>query len=1017
MSRFCLFLLVFIICCFRPLPVAAQVTGVKGSSESEVTTTASGTTYALVVGISQYEVARIRLNAADKDAALYARFLLETKKVQPEHLLLLLNRTANSNAVNQAVREFKKLPLKQGDEVIIYFSGHGDIQLSKDTSTKGYIGYLLCSDVNPDRAYTGAQGTVSFKDLNEVVEYLTQRGVMVSLILDACHSGQTVNEEGADLLSEGALSSFRNTIRYLSCGANQRSYENKELGHGYFTYYLVKGMMGAADNSPADNRIRVNELNLYVYNSVFDETQEKQEPTIGAPSGGKVVMLVSPEMKALTFERLRQTSTKEIEQSYVKAKSLVEVNEPWFTTLSPGQQELLTQINRVFTAGQTGAALQLYYNWKKDGALPGDWLRLIRLRLTQQLSIDPQQAVNTILQGRNNLPAASYFIAAAEKSRQLLQLLDTADYGYRIYNIYSRYLEAYSYLRGKQYRNYNKAKLLLTEALQLEPDAAFVLHALGLVAEYQNDYPLAESYFRKAIELIPTWTYPRSSLGNTLRDQNRYKEAISVFEEVIRLAPHFSWPYNNLANVYNDLNRNKEAERLYRYSVSIDTIDVAVEYNNLGLIYKDRGNIREAQLFYEKSIRSDSLFIYSYHNLADLQKKVNARLTLELLLRAVELEPFYSETLTKLADFYADSPSPELWQKADSLFLAAQANNPFDPWAYAGRAWLLARQKDTATALLLLRKGIQNNPGKPAAWAYQGRFFQQSKQYEDAMACYRKALSLSPWYWDAYEWMHETYLKQKKNDSAVWILQQAKQYFEESPDAYNLLGNYYFSRGDYNTAATEYAQALKADSGYAKAYSNLAYTSLELNRFDEAILYFKKAHLNDPLIYSAKAVAMVLIDKADQLLLQQGAAVALQLIAGVRDWIPAQEFSYWLKLVGLYYLEGKTAEGLTYASNTLQQTNLPSSFRYRLVQLLGWLYLDAGNPLKAKEMFEASLQLSVNPAYLGMAAVSLLENNKEAAQQWLEKEKRNNSNWADPTKWKRQYSNATQKILEQLKGI
>ncbi len=1015
MIRFCLFFVCLVFSLFRPQPSAAQVS-TKGSNENEETAVSAGTTYALVIGISNYEVGRIRLNAADKDAALYARFLQETKKVDPKNLMLLLNRSANSNAVNQAVRQFKLLPLKKGDEVILYFSGHGDIQLSKDTSTKGYVGYLLCSDVNPDRAYTGAQGTLSFKDLNEVVDHLTKNGVQVSLILDACHSGQTVNEEGADLLSEGALSSFRNTIRYLSCGANQRSYENKELGHGYFTYYLVRGLMGAADNSPADNRIRVNELNLYVYNSVFDETQEKQEPTIGSPSGGKVVMQVSPEMKSLTFEQLKQSSTKEIEQSYVKSKSLVEANEPWFAPLTAAQQELLAGFNRLYTGGDLPAALQLYQRWKKEERLPTDWLRLIRLRLTQQLSIDPQQAVNTILQGNNNQPPASYFYAAAEKSYQLLQLLDTADYGYKIYWIYSRYLEAYSYLRGKQYRHYQKAKTLLTEALQQEPDAAFVLHSLGLLAEYQNDFPLAEQYYRKAIELIPTWTYPRSSLGNALRDQNRYKEAIAVFEEVIKLAPQFSWPYNNLANVYNDLKRNNQAERLYRYSITIDTVDVAVEYNNLGIIYKERGNIRQAQEYYEKSIQADSFFIYSYNNLAELLKKVNARRTLELLLRAVELEPFYSETLTNLADFYADSPSPELWQKADSLFKAAQTNNPFDPWAYAGRAWLLARQKDSSAALNLFREGVQKNSSKPASWTNLGRFFQQSKRYEDALFCYRKAISISPWYWNAYEWMHETYLKQRKSDSAVWVLQQAKQYFEESPDAYNLLGNYYYSKGDYTTAAAEYAAALKADSSYAKAYSNLAYTALEINLFEEAIRYFKKAHLNDPLVYPAKNIALVLIDKADQLLLKQEAQKALFLLEGVRDWMLPQEFSYWLKLAALYYMEGMTEKGLIVTEQLLLR-NPPASFRYRTLQLMGWLQLDAGNSAKAKEAFEASLQLSANPSVLGLAAVSLAEQKKEEARQWLEKEKRNNSSWADATRWSRQYSAASRIILEQLKAL
>lgn len=1015
MIRICLLLISLCFSFVRPLPLAAQVSA-KGSNENEEATASAGQTYALVIGISTYEVSRIRLNAADKDAALYARFLLETKKVDPQHLMLLLNRSANSNAVNQAVRQFKLLPLKKGDEVIIYFSGHGDIQLSKDTSTKGYVGYLLCSDVNPDRAYTGAQGTLSFKDLNEVVDHLTSNGVQVSLILDACHSGQTVNEEGANMLSEGALSSFRNTIRYLSCGANQRSYENKELGHGYFTYYLVRGLMGAADNSPADNRIRVNELNLYVYNSVFDETQEKQEPTIGSPSGGKVVMQVSPEMKALTFEKLKQTATKEIEQSYVKAKSLVEINEPWYTPLTAAQQELLTGFNRSYTAGDLPAALQQYHRWKKEERLPPDWLRLIRLRLTQQLSIDPQQAVNTILQGNNNLPPASYFMAAAGKSKQLLQLLDTADYGYKVYFIYARYLEAYSYLRGKQYRNYDQAKTLLTEALQLEPDAAFVLHALGLLAEYQNDFPLAEHYYRKAIELIPTWTYPRSSLGNVLRDQNRYKEAIAVFEEVIRLAPGFSWPYNNLANVYHDLKRNNEAERLYRYSIAIDTIDVAVEYNNLGLIYKERGNIRQAQEYYEKSIQADSFFIYSYNNLAELLKKVNARRTQELLLRAVELEPFYSETLTNLADFYADSPSPELWKKADSLFQTAQANNPYDPWTYAGRAWLLARQKDTSTALKLFREGISKNENKPASWTNLGRFYQQARRYEEALTCYRKALSLSPWYWNAYEWMHETYVRQRKNDSAVWVLQEAKQYFEESPDVHNLLGNYYFSKGDYPTAATHYAAALKADSSYAKAYSNLAYTALEINLFEEAIRYFRKAHLNDPLVYPARNIALVLIDKADQLLLNQEVRNALFLLEGVRDWMPVQEFSYWLKLAGLYYLDGKTEQGLAVTEQLLQQ-NPPPSFRYRVLQLAGWLWLDAGNSAKAKESFVSSLQYATNASALGLAAVSFAEQKPDEARQWLQKEATTNRSWDDAARWSRQYSQATRRLLEQLKSL
>ncbi|HMO33084.1 MAG TPA: tetratricopeptide repeat protein [Lacibacter sp.] len=1017
MVRFFLPLLVFLL----PLlsnwtPAAAQPPGSKGSSENEEPVVAAGTTYALVIGISLYDAPRIRLNAADKDAALYARFLQETPKVEPRNLLLLLNRDANSHAVNQAVRQFKTLPLKKGDEVIIYFSGHGDIQLSTDTSTKGYVGYLLCSDVNVDRAYTGAQGTLSFRDLNDAVEHLTGNGVQVSIILDACHSGQTINEQGADLLSEGALSSFRNTIRYLSCGANQRSYENKELGHGFFTYYLVKGLLGEADNSPADNKIRVNELNLYVYNQVLQESQERQEPTINAPSGGKVVMQVAPEMKALTFQRLQENALQQIVAVNVKGKSLANgTDAPWLSPLTVAQQALLEQLNTKIATADWQGAVDLQQQWTKKKQLPADWLRHTKLRLTQQLGSDPQQAVNTILLGKNNLPPAHYFKAAADKSYLLLQLLDTADYGYRVYAIYARYLEAYSYLRSRNFRQYERAKSLLHEALRLEPDAAFVLQALGRVAEYQNDYPLAEQYYRRAIELIPTWTYPRSSLGNVLRDQNRYREATEVFEEVIRLAPQFSWPYNNLANVYYDLKRYREAERLYRYSIEIDTVDVAVEYSNLGLVYRDRGNIREAENYFRQSMAADSQFVYTYHHLAELYKKVNARVTTELLERSVELEPFYSSTLTELADYYREGPNAVLWQKADSLYRLAISNNPYDPWAYAGRAWLLAKQKDSTGALQLFREAVRVNPGKPAAWTNLGRYYQNSRRYPEALEHYRKSLSISPFYWTAYQWMHETYLRQRKADSAVWILQQARVYFEENPDVYNLLGNYYYTSGLYDSAAVYYNYTLQADSNYALAYSNLAYTELELNRFSEAVRYFQKAHATDPLLHSMKQIAVALMDRSDNLLLARKPAAAGELLHAAVGWIEYKQFGFYIKASTLYYLNGKPAAAIPLLQRMLADSSLTDSFRYRVLQLLGWCYLDGGDVKDAFARFEQSLRYSPNPSYLGMAAVRLVQQQPSAAKEWLEKENKSNSNWKDAGRWRTNYSAATQLLLQQLK--
>ncbi|MEJ8817421.1 tetratricopeptide repeat protein [Lacibacter sp. H407] len=990
----------------------------KGSTEEEVVTKETKTTFAVVIGVSEYDAERLKLNAADKDAALYARFLLETKKVTQANIQLLLNKKANSQAVNAAIRSLQQKPMKKGDEVIIYFSGHGDIQKSKDTANKdGYVGYLLCSDVNIERAYTGAQGTLSFKDLNETVTFLTQNGIEVSLVLDACHSGQTVNEEGADLLSESALTSFRNTIRYLSCGANQRSFESESIGHGFFTYYLVQGMMGAADNSPADNKIKVNELNIYVYNSVYEESKEKQEPNIGASSGGKVVMTISPEIKNIALANLRQNALLEIKESNSTGRSIGIESNPMLTPLTAAQQQQLDRLNSFLkqTKPVYQEAVALYQSFVTQKTFPTDWLRFIKLKLVQQLGIDPQQAVNTVLLGKNNQPPAAYFMAAAEQSKRILSVLDTADYGYSVYYIYARYLEAYSYLRGKNYKMYTTAKQLLHEALLKEQDAAFLLHALGLVAEYQDDFPLAEKYYRQAIELIPTWTYPRSSLGNALRDQNRYTEAMEVFKEVIRLAPGFSWPYNNLANVYYDLKRYKEAEQLYKYSIEIDTIDAAVELSNLGLIFKDRGNIKKAEDFFTRSIAADSNFVYAYHHLAELFEKINAKQTSELLLTSITREPYFAEGLAELADYYRDGPSVAEWKLADSLYSTAISNNPYYTWGYAGKAWGKTQLKDTAEAIRLFEESVRINADKPSAYGYYGRYFQLTKDYKQAISWYKKALLVSPWYWNGYEWMHETWIKLNKSDSALAILKQAGQYFDQNPDLYNLLGNFYYAAGNFKEAATQYAKALTADSSYANAYGNLAYTSLEINDFKNAVLFFKKANENDPLLFPLKDLVLIFIDKADNLLLEGKNSNALELLVLANDWIPADQPAYHIKTALLYYLEGTYKQAIPLLERSIQQPDLSESYRYRFLQLLGWCHVDAGNYEEAIKQFERSIGHSTNPSYLGLATALFASGEKEKALPWLQKENQNNNNWKNKSGWSKLYSARSIELLDKLK--
>jgi uncharacterized caspase-like protein len=66
----------------------------------------------------------------------------------------------------------------------------------------------------------------------------------------------------------GAIQSmFEQSIKFLSCGPNELSYESSELKHGYFTYYLIKGLAGEADSN-RDSKIQYNEIDNYLYDKV-----------------------------------------------------------------------------------------------------------------------------------------------------------------------------------------------------------------------------------------------------------------------------------------------------------------------------------------------------------------------------------------------------------------------------------------------------------------------------------------------------------------------------------------------------------------------------------------------------------------------------------------------------------------------------------------------------------------------------------------------------------------------------
>lgn len=921
----------------------------------------NGTTYALIIGISNYAQKSLNLNAAAKDAQLFSDFLIKTKRVQSNNLQLLLNENATSNKINTALIQFSKKEFKKGDEVLIYFSGHGDIQKEVD---KPYIGYLLCHDVNTQRVYAGTNGTVTFDFLNSIIDKIANQKVKINLLLDACHSGFTVNEEGAQLLSESALVSFRNTIRYLSCGPSQKSYEDEKLGQGYFTYFLINGLLGGADVDPQDNNVNVDEINRYVRNKVKEISNQRQTPRIFALDLDQIVYNINPDLKDSI---LSKKSPLELTQ-FLSTKNAESLKQNEFVDFTENESQLVLAFNRQLKETLLDSAI-LTFKELKNSSLKTLLISQIKLLLIEALEVSPQKAVNIILLGKNNLPRNTYFFEAATTCKKILSLLDSTDYGYKIYKLYSLYLEAYSYIRAKDYKNYNYAKSLLIQAIQLEKNAAYILHALGLVEEYQYNFKNAEDYYRKAIKLIPTWTYPRSSLGNALKEQGKYIEALKVFNEVIKLAPNFSWPYNNIANVYLSLKNYNTAEQYYNKSISIDSVDVCTEFNNLGVLAENRGNIKLAEKYYNKSIQKDTSYIFAMNNMANLYKEIDEKKAENYFIHSLNIEPHFSETYHKYADYYRSSTSIENLNKAKDLYDSAIQKNPYNMWAYAGKAWLLMKLKDTATALQQFEKAIEIFPESEEAYYYYGNYFKAINNYNKAIKYYNKSISLNPYYFWAYQNLHIIYLKQYKTQDAIRVLQMALQYFKQSPEVYNKLGNFYFSKKDFTKALFYYDEAIKTDKNYSFAYANKAYTLLEMNKYKEAINAFQFANTNNSIGFKQEDFIDVYLNNIN---ISNQNTVALKYLTQLKALNNNSNQIQYLIAKQNYLLQNSTTA--IEQINKLLNNETSNILKTTYYELLGWCYIDLKDYKKAFNCFTMANNLNANENQLGIMVSNFLQN-------------------------------------------
>ncbi|WP_031500833.1 tetratricopeptide repeat protein [Bryobacter aggregatus] len=440
--------------------------------------------YAIIMGVGAYQnlPKDLHLAYSERDAdSLYSILIsLEGGNYRAENVKKLLGPRATLANLKQEIEEWLPRVAKENDRVFIYFAGHGFIHQGK--------GYLAPYDFNlNDVAGTGYPMESLAKTVGQKVK--AKWKVMMT---DSCHSGFVNTETRADSLNSMIQNLDKSMFSLTASRDQERSFESADFGggHGVFTYYVVKGMEGEADDD-RDGIVTASEMTEYVRKNVREATKGKQTPRSDRGS-------FDPEMLI----------------AYV----------PSYATAAPPPAPkfgtLVFETNReeveVFVDGKSAGIATKTAPLRLPGLRPG------------------AHQIQGIKMGYEPDGPREEMVYPGQETTVKIQILIPRKRPKAAVEQFDKGLEFYN--KGFE-QNYRKAAEHLAQALTLDPTYSQAALYLGRANNALFDQTKARQYFELAIRIDPDYSEARSSFGGMLLDVGDIDGSIRQFDTVLKRNP------------------------------------------------------------------------------------------------------------------------------------------------------------------------------------------------------------------------------------------------------------------------------------------------------------------------------------------------------------------------------------------------------------------------------------------------------------------------------------------------
>ncbi|MBK9643217.1 MAG: tetratricopeptide repeat protein [Saprospiraceae bacterium] len=749
------FLILIMLSCL--LAKAQQYTdGNKGASPLTTNREQPSTvknTYAVVVGISDYQDPGIPdLRFADKDAEAFANYLKSKAggNLDADHLKVLLNEKATVAQFAMALDWLMEV-VKENDQVILYFSGHGDVE--KKTITQP--GYLLCWDA-PARVYL-AGGALALPMFQDIITTLSaQNKAKVIVITDACRSGKLAGSSvgGSQITGANLAKQYANEIKILSCQPNEYSIEGEQWGggRGAFSYHLIDALYGLADNNN-DLIVNLQEAGRYIEDHVSAEVAPiSQLPMVLGNRADALSKVDSKMLASIKSGKSNQMSfLSSIDSKGMEDDILVSVDTSVRLTYKLFKQALK---EKVFLEPVNACAEKYYSQLINEPKLERLHSTLKR-NYAAALMDEGQQFINLLLKSDPKVNDYLYSQGQIDvkgihlKLRRAAELLGPKHYIYNTLKAKENYFKAgifpieyYSGILKDSLANLQR-KLLL-DGLSYDAHAPYIMNRLLAFYELDSFRIMAD----RLEELCPNWAIALGDIGYGyyLRGEvssciEYYKKSIAVDSTIL---PTYFWMGVSFATLGDHQQARKwwslHVQKSHEKKALMQSGTYLRESFDLGNSLLNLQRYEEAEHEFEAFLKLDSLDVQGWYGLGvSLYQQRKYEPAKSAYQKSLNIYPKYLDALVGIGAILRDqnrfSESEKYWLKVVELD-SANVN----PWNEIGLVKLkIFQYKEAAN---ISRKVIEMDSLNAISWNNLGLALLQMHQYDEARLALAKAIAL-----------------------------------------------------------------------------------------------------------------------------------------------------------------------------------------------------------------------------------------------------------------------------------